>query len=247
MKVEVFEKLMKKTNYNPQEIRFLVDGFTSGFSLNYRGPCNRKDTSKNIPFMPGIGDSLEMWNEIMKEVKANRYVGPFENIPFEYFIQSPIGLVPKAGRQTRLIFHLSYDFPNGNKSVNYWTLKELCTVKYNDLDHAVDNSIKMIHQLKSEQLEIKNTLFYGKMDLKSAFRQAPLKESMWPLLILKATCPSTGSTFYFVDKCLPFGASISCSHFQRLSNALKHVVENLECSYHTITNYLDDFLFLHYI
>ena len=31
----------------------------------------------------------------MKEVEAKHYAGPFKTIPFENFIQSPIGLVPK--------------------------------------------------------------------------------------------------------------------------------------------------------
>ena len=45
----------------------------------------------------------------MKEVKEGRYAGPFESIPFDSYIQSPIGLVPKdGGKDTRLIFHLSY-------------------------------------------------------------------------------------------------------------------------------------------
>ena len=47
---------------------------------------------------------------------------------------------------------------------------------------------------------------------------------------------------YFVDKCLPFGVSISCSHFQCISNGLRHIVEVKNRT--TITNYLDDFLFL---
>ena len=45
---------------------------------------------------------------------------------------------------------------------------------------------------------------------------------------------------------MPFGASISCAHFQRISNALKHIVEALERLFNTVTNYLDDFLFIHY-
>ena len=52
---------------------------------------------------------------------------------------------------------------------------------------------------------------------------------------------------YFIDKCLPFGASISCSHFQRLSNALRHIVQVLEQTFNSMTNYLDDFLFIHWI
>ena len=46
----------------------------------------------------------------MKEVKVGRYCRPFEQIPYANYIQSPIGLVPKAGGKMRLIFHLSYDF-----------------------------------------------------------------------------------------------------------------------------------------
>ena len=55
----------------------------------------------------------------MKEAKLRRYVGPYlkNQIPFENFIQSPIGLVPKdGGKDVRLIFHLSY--PKNGDSVN---------------------------------------------------------------------------------------------------------------------------------
>ena len=57
----------------------------------------------------------------MKEVRLKRVAGPFKEIPFESFIQSAIGLVPKAGSdKTRLIFHLSYKFnSDGLESVNF--------------------------------------------------------------------------------------------------------------------------------
>ena len=59
-----------------------------------------------------IGDEVDLWNKVMKEVKLGRYAGPFKEIPDEFaddFIQSLIGLVPKDdGKDTRLIFHLSY-------------------------------------------------------------------------------------------------------------------------------------------
>ena len=75
----------------------------------------------------------------MKEVKLKRYAGPYEEIPYEFFVQSPIGLVPKAGGQTRQIFHLSHNFGHEErqKSINYHTPDELCSVKYKDLDHAI--------------------------------------------------------------------------------------------------------------
>ena len=49
---------------------------------------------------------------------------------------------------------------------------------------------------------------------------------------------------YFVDKCLPFGASISCAHFQHFSNSLKHLVNFAVGCKQSLTNYLDDYLFL---
>ena len=84
---------------------------------------------------------------------------------------------------------------------------------------------------------------YGsKTDIQSAFRLAPLKKESWCWLVMMAQNPMTGKWVYFVEKCLPFGASTSCSHFQRISNGLKHIVEVRHRT--TITNYLDDFLFL---
>ena len=47
-----------------------------------------------------------------------------------------------------------------------------------------------------------------------------------------------------MDKCLPFGASISCSHFQRFSDALCYLIEFRIKQKKRITNYLDDFLFI---
>ena len=77
--------------------------------------------------------------------------------------------------------------------------------------------------------------------MKSAFRNMGIRKQDWKYLVMKATSPVDGKTYYFVDKCLPFGASISCSHFQRFSNAIKHLVQ-----WRTkkgVVNYLDDFLF----
>ena len=41
---------------------------------------------------------------------------------------------------------------------------------------------------------------------------------------MKARHPRTKVVKYFVDKCLPFGAAISCAIFQALSNAIAHLV-----------------------
>ena len=59
---------------------------------------------------------------------------------------------------------------------------------------------------------------------------------------MSAENPITGKIQFFVDKCLPFGSSISCALFQRFSNALKHITQVKTLS--ILTNYLDDFLFM---
>ena len=110
--VDVLEQLLADTNLQDDKISKLVNGFQHGFDPGYRGPMERKNKASNLPFKPGVGDRLDMRNKIMKEGKLGRYVGPFleEKLPFDFFMQSPIGLVPKAGGKTRLIFHLSYNF-----------------------------------------------------------------------------------------------------------------------------------------
>ena len=145
-----FVKLLEESNYKQEEIDFLEQGLKHGFDLHYEGPEVRKSESANIPF--SIGNGTILWNKLMKEVKMKRVAGPYayEEIPFENYIQSPISLVPKAGgEQTRLIFHLSFEFDENFKSVNYYTPKELCTVKYRDLDFAV----KAYLQLQGYEME----------------------------------------------------------------------------------------------
>ena len=226
---DMLEKLLIESNYNTDETEFLVNGFKNGFPLEYEGETDVKMTSPNLKFRE-VGTPIQLWNKVMKEVKEERYAGPFESIPFDNYIQSPIGLVPKDnGKDTRLIFHLSY--PRGKGlSVNANTPKHKCTVKYPDFNEAIQICIR----------EGMNCMI-AKSDMKSAFRNLGMRKKDWKYLVMKAISPLDGKTYYFVDKCMPFGASISCSHFQRFSNAIKHIVQ-----YRTkknLVNYLDDFLF----
>ena len=221
-------QLLVETDYNEDERLFVVDGFTNGFSLEYNGNEEVRQTSPNLKFR-GVGDHIELWNKVMKEVKLGRYAGPFEKIPFEYYIQSPIGLVPKdSGKDTRLIFHLSY--PRNGNSVNANTPAEKCKVKYPDFAKAIRLCLQ---EGKSG--------YVAKSDMRSAFRNLGISMRFWRFLLMKAKSPLDGKYYYFVDKCLPFGASISCSHFQRVSNAIAHIVKGR--TGRDLVNYLDDYLF----
>ena len=256
--------LLKETKYSVSEIDYLEHGFTYGFDIGYKGPVQRQSKSKNIPLR--VGSETELWNKLIKEVKLGRVAGPYDDIPYDNYIQSPIGLVPKSGNtgKTRLIFHLSYNFTSkGNpeedentKSLNYYTPKSLCSVKYQDLDHALQNCLKakrsQANNIAFEETvtvddqNADDTIYMGKSDVQSAFRLVPLSPWCWAWLIMSARNPVTKVWKYFVDKCLPFGASISCAIFQRLSNAVCHIAK-VRSGQETISNYLDDFLFVAYL
>ena len=167
LNVDHYAELLTQTGYDKEKSEFLINGFRNGFSLNYQGPKIRTDEARNIPFT--IGNSREMWRKIMKEVRLERLAGPYSRPPFENYVKSPIGLVPKdGGLQTRLIFHLSFDFPSGNSSVNSSTPEELCSVKYNDLDTAIKYCLQMIESEKTKTGVTPN-LYFSKTDLRECF------------------------------------------------------------------------------
>ena len=91
--------LLEEAGYEEEKTKFLIDGFTDGFDLGYRGPKNRKNTAINIPLRVAMKTNL--WNKFMEEVKVKRFAGPFKTPLYENYIQSPIGLVLKAGNKNK--------------------------------------------------------------------------------------------------------------------------------------------------
>ena len=75
----------------------------------------------------------------------------------------------------------------------------------------------------------------ARLDIKSAFRFLPIHPSDFELLGYKIC------DYYFVDKCLPFGCSISFSLFEKLASFLEWEVKRRSSS-SNIIHYLDDFL-----
>ena len=224
-----FEQLLIESGYEESKRRFVVNGFRYGFPLRYLGNQQPKRLAPNLKLC--VGSKTILWNKIMKEVKEKRVAGPFKSIPFEHYIQSPVGLVPKDnGRKTRLIFHLSYPRDGSGTSVNDGIPKAECSVKYPDLNTAVELCVKA-----GRGCEI------GKSDMTAAFRHALLLPECWKFLIFKAEDPKSKRTYFFVEKCLPFGSSISCAHFQAISDAIAFVVQKRSGSENV--NYLDDFFF----
>ena len=96
--VGCLKQLLKEPGYDAAKSKYLVNGFSEGFDFGYQGPIQRCDSSENLPMNPG--DEFNVWEKMMKETKAGRYAGPYDTIPYYYYVQSPIGLVPKDVNKT---------------------------------------------------------------------------------------------------------------------------------------------------
>ena len=293
IKLDCYRRLLEKSNFNKEKSGYLLDGFKNGFDIGYRGPQNCRDSTRNIPIRDGVGSETIMWEKLMKEVELGRHAGPFNFIPYTEYIQSPIGLIPKAGNKTRLIFHLSYDFGPElhHKSVNFFMPDEFCSVKYKDLDYVVRSilhlltdgnsdcpelvdsecesdledfcELKEVHRQQFEGQDFDKSLnawqhdkrgasqnclskpvYMAKSNLMSAFRILPVLPHQRKYLIMKAKNPKTGKYMFSVEKNLPFGASVSCARFQLFSDSLRHITEFLLDRQFSVTNYLDDYMFI---
>ena len=95
-------------------------------------------------------------------------------------------------------------------------------------------------------MEFSHKCFFAKSDLSNAFRLVPEKIQQRKWLLLKARHPVTKDLCFFIDLCMPFGASISCAIFQAFSDALRHIMEWI-LKEQSLSNYLDDFLFFVFI
>ena len=153
----------------------------------------------------------------------NRLSGPFTSPPFNPFIISPIGLIPKKDSgDFRLIHDLST--PKGN-SVNDFVDPTEATVKY----ETFDDFVRLLLQLPKGAL-------MAKADIKSAFRILPVSPSdYWKLGIF-------WDNNYYFDKRLPMGASSSCAIFETISTSIQWILQQFGVL--RVTHILDDFMFI---
>ncbi|XP_041442566.1 uncharacterized protein LOC121401560 isoform X1 [Xenopus laevis] len=201
---------------------FLAKGFLDGFKIPVAQTPPPSKIYKNLKSAGQHEDVLKQ--KIEKEVKAGRMAGPFEVIPIEGLVVSPLGVVPKKEQgKFRMIQHLSY--PVG-ASVNDALDKEQCKVQYQSFDEALEI-------VKGQG----DRALLAKVDIESAFRLLPLHPESFKL----TGCYFQGA--FFVDLCLPMGCAISCSYFEMFSTFL-HWLICQRSGNAAIAHYLDDFLII---
>ena len=201
--------------------QYLIDGFTNGFRINFKGPAFSQITNNHASVYTYYDVVDRM---VSRELELGRVAGPFDAPPFAYFVVSPLGVVPKkeAGK-FRLIHDLS--FPKQN-SVNAFIDQQEASVQYETLDHL----ITLLQRIGRGAL-------MAKTDIEDAFRLIPVHKDDHHLLGFQFN-----NKFYY-DKCLPMGCRMSCNIFERFSSALQRIMQAaFNCK--GVTHILDDFIFV---
>ena len=210
---------------NYQDRSFLLEGFSTGFSLQLSGVPPAAVPSRNS-FSTFAGSKLEfVQKKLDEEIAECKVFGPFVDPPFPLCVFHPVFLVPKLNSSDK--FRLIHDFSRpAGASVNDFIFLHDRRVVFPKLDDAVDAI-----------LDSPTPVFLAKCDVQNAFRQLPLSPTQFCLTVF-----CVNGSYYF-DARLPFGAASSCQIFQRFSNALAWAVMQRFSDVRVLV-LLDDFLFL---
>ena len=73
--VQEFDRLLVQSKYDSDERKYLIEGFTNGFSSGYSGSREVKKSAPNLKLR--IGSPVELWNKVMLEVQKGRVCWAF--------------------------------------------------------------------------------------------------------------------------------------------------------------------------
>jgi hypothetical protein len=225
---ELYDMLVK-AGYEEQKANYLYQGFTNGFRLGLHQPLDQlcQDIKKNkrrktSNHKSALQNPRALEIKLVKELKADRMLGPFDNPVLQNTITSPVGLVPKktAGK-FRVIHDLSY--PKKAASVNTAIPQFERSVSYD----SVDTAIALI-------LQVGRGAVLCKTDVEHAYKLIPVAPEDIPALGIK------WFQHWLYDCTLPMGCGSGCAIFERLSKALQFLAEQNGCG--LMCHILDDFL-----
>lgn len=159
--------------------------------------------------------------DIEKELKAKRIIGPYAKSPWKHYHSSPIFTVSKKGNpgKLRVVHHLSYP-RNRNLSVNDWIKDWPCVLG------RFNQAVKMVCELDRD-------CYMAKMDIKAAYRLIAVRPADWPLLAF------TWREKIYFHTTLPFGLRSSCHIWERYATAANWML-NHELSTRRVMHYVDD-------
>lgn len=193
---------------------FLLTGIAEGF---YITNVEKEVTSvRTDNYQSAIEHRKAVEKQINIELEEGRYV----IVDTPPTIISALGAIPKDDGSVRLIHDASKpdgrglnDYAVPDYNVRYQTVRDACEL-------------------------LSKGGFMAKIDLKSAYRSVPLHPSQYKYTGLQWTFIGETEPTFMIDTRLPFGARLSPSHFHRLTQSVKRMLQKRGIN--TVV-YLDDF------
>ena len=201
----------------------MLDGIVNGVPIG-RPPCDRTVESPNWPSARECPSKVT--DIIRADLSVGKLLGPFVSPPFDKYVVSPLGAIPKRGSdRIRLIHDLSYPT---TESVNIGIDPEAYSLQYSSVDWAVSACSKYEVPLLAN------------IDIKDAYKAVGVAGADWHLLGLRWQVPGlTGD--YFFGKVLSFGLRSAPALFDEYACALEKIMPLVGVSCHVV-RYVDDFL-----
>ena len=166
---------------------------------------------------------------IANDLSQGRLYGPFNNSPFQNYVVSPLGAIPKRGTQKIRIIH-DLSFPP-SRSVNDAIDPEDFSLTYSSIDDATC----LINEFASDE-----EVYLAKLDLQDAFKHVVVRPDDWHLLGFAWPDDEDNLQLYF-SKVLNFGLRSSPALFDSYSAALLDIMMDAGASTASV-RYVDDFL-----
>ena len=219
LNVEAWEEVLQ--DYWDKQLLFLI---RYGFPLDFDSKleADLQHSGKNHPSAIQFPSHVDTYLKEESEFKA--ILGPFKDPPISPLHISPFLTREKQGSQNRRVI-IDLSFPKGhavNSNISkdvYLGTPFLLTLP------SIDTITNKVRQLG------KGSHLY-KVDIARAFRHIKIDPRDYHLLGLR-------HENYFIDTCLPFGYRHGRAIFQRISDAVRHVMTSRR---HDIIYYLDDII-----
>ena len=198
---------------------YITSGIQHGFRVGYQYMRYRHHSARSN--MPSALANPEVVQEyIMREVQAGRVLGPIDPNSIPEFQISRFGVIPKSAQpgHWRLILDLSHP---KHFSINDGTDPQLCSLAY-----------LTVHDAVQQVLNVGRGALLAKIDIKQAFRNAPVHPQDRHLLGMM------WSDQLFIDTVLPFGLRSAPKIFCAIADALEWILYQRGISFSL--DYLDD-------
>jgi hypothetical protein len=219
----VLDKLLQEYP-ETEEKSYLIQGLRDGF---HTGLSAIPDVSLECKNNMSCQNNLDATRQLIQYEQERGYViGPYKNPPFPIHRINPISIAEgKYSKKKRLVVDLSVPHDSGD-SLNDLIDKELFSLTYVKLDHA----ISIIRNMGPGTI-------LNKTDIKDAFKLIPIHPSLWHLHGVKVD-----TDMYFFTR-LVFGSRSSPKIFDTLAKAITWILENV-FNISPVLHLLDDFLVL---